>query len=164
MFWRANIKLIIYEIEEIPAISHRNPHVQSPCISPVHQAAVFYRRNTPPLLSRAPLRPNHPHRFFNNPSNTVLHLHTYYFSGMSRMCCISYSPRMTTLDINQTPLSSSSTPSKKRFHAGASVEALTYAKNEKAKKNNTNPVILLPKIRSFPFVITGVSKNFFSFF
>ncbi|KAL2735514.1 hypothetical protein V1478_003154 [Vespula squamosa] len=51
-------------------------------------------------------------------------------SGMFRMCCISYSPRMTTLDINQTPLSSSSTPSKKHFHAGANCESDTSGNTE----------------------------------
>lgn len=34
MFRRANIKLVIYEIEGIPAISHVNPHVPVPCIIP----------------------------------------------------------------------------------------------------------------------------------
>lgn len=34
MFWRANIKLIIYEIKEILVISHANPHVPGRCIIP----------------------------------------------------------------------------------------------------------------------------------
>lgn len=34
MFRRANIKLMIYEIEGIPAISRVNPHVPTPCIIP----------------------------------------------------------------------------------------------------------------------------------
>ena len=40
MFRRANIKLVIYEIEGIPAISHVNPHVPVPCIIPPNRATV----------------------------------------------------------------------------------------------------------------------------
>lgn len=51
MFRRANIKLMIYEIEGIPAISRVNPHVPTPCI-------------IPPCTDR-------PHHRLNNFPNTV---------------------------------------------------------------------------------------------